>query len=335
MNGSRSPARVAAGSVLAGACLVAVAMAVPRGEGSTFPARRSVLQSVPQAPSPSRGTLPVVAEHRYRIAAKIRPLVLFWIGRDNVGGARIRWRRGDQDARGYDLLIGSDPARAPRHVNRWGFILEEAHPGGATVVGVMKQSNEESLDEAKSHVAGEARGGVVFKMIQATVDQAKSVANVTIATLPRDYSYRELGPLIEVLSKEPAPPKVRTTPVPPGGRIGLVTGIAELLHDAVESVKRTGKAPGKKSVAYAYYEKQYDVTRASSAIETNVTYGGVAYPKLLKSDFDVRARGESWVETFTVIFGIDGRMAEVPVFVTYQPRWWFKVEMVLDEREVF
>ncbi len=72
------------------------------------------------------GTLPVVAEHRYRIAAKIRPLVLFWIGKDNVGGARIRWRQGEDGLRGYDALIGSDPARAPRKINRWGFILEEA-----------------------------------------------------------------------------------------------------------------------------------------------------------------------------------------------------------------
>jgi len=335
MDGIRSRARVAAGSVLAGAGLIVVSVAVLQGEARLTPDPHALRQAVPQAPSPSQGVLPVVAEHRYRIAAKIRPFLLFWMGKDNVGGARIRWRRGDDGARGYDLLIGSDPARAPRGVNRWGFILEEARPAGATVVGVMKKSDEESLDEAKSRVASEAKGGVVFKMIEATISQGESVAKVTASTVPRDYSYRELDALIGVLSKETVPTKIRKTPVPPGGRVGLLSGVVELLHDAVEAARQTGKAPGKKSLAYAYYAKQYDLTRASSEVETNATYGGVTYPKVLKAEFDVRARGESWTESFTIVCGISGPLAEIPVFVTYQPRWWFKVEMVLDEREVF
>jgi len=49
----------------------------------------------------------------------------------------------------------------------------------------------------------------------------------------------------------------------------------------------------------------------------------------------VRARKESWAESFTIVCGFDGPLAEIPVFLTYQPRWWFKVEMVLDERQVF
>ena len=70
-------------------------------------------------------------------------------------------------------------------------------------------------------------------------------------------------------------------------------------------------------------------------MERNATYGGVTYPKLLNADFEVTARGESWTERFTLVCGIDGTLAEVPVFMTYQPRWWFKVELVLDEREAF
>ena len=65
-------------------------------------------------------SLPKVAEHRYRVAARIRPLLLFWIGRDNVGSARIAWYRGAGEDRGFELLLGSDPARAPRRINQWG-----------------------------------------------------------------------------------------------------------------------------------------------------------------------------------------------------------------------
>jgi hypothetical protein len=324
---------VATGGVLAVACAVAAAAAVG---GDRLAARQPVTATVPaaQAEPPALGTLPVVAEHRYRIAGKIRWL-LFWAGKDDVGGARLRWRKGADDARGYDALIGSDPSRAPRKINRWGFILEEAGPSGASVVGIMKKSDEESLDEAKSRVAAEASGGVVFKMVQATVSQTESVSRLTVSSLPRDYSFRELGAIVEVLSKETAPPKLVKTPVPPGGRAGLLTAIIDLLHDGVESARQTGKAPGRKGLGYAYYAKQYDVTRVSSAVERNVTYGGVAYPRLLKSEFELRARKESWTESFTIVCGLDGPLAEIPVFLTYQPRWWFKVEMVLDERQVF
>jgi hypothetical protein len=318
--------RIAAAGVVASACLTVLAAA----GGANGPA----LRAEPQAP-PTLGTLPVVAEHRYRIAAKIRPLLLFWIGKDDVGGARIRWRKGENDARGYDALIGSDPTRAPRKINRWGFILEETGPAGASIVGIMKKSDDETLDEAKSRVAAEAKGGVVFKMIQSAVSQTEAVSRLTVSTVARDYSYRELDAIVDVLTKETAPPKIQKTPVPPGGRTGLLSAVTELLHDGVDTVKRTGKAPGRKGLGYVYYAKQYDLTRVSSSVERNATYGGVAYPALLKSEFEVRARTESWTEGFTIVCGLDGSLAEIPVFMTYQPRWWFKVDMVLDERQVF
>ncbi len=77
------------------------------------------------------------------------------------------------------------------------------------------------------------------------------------------------------------------------------------------------------------------MTRVSASVEKDETYGGVTYPRLLKSNFEVRANGETWTERFTIVAGIDGPLAGVPVFVHYQPRWWFAVEMVLDDKEKF
>jgi hypothetical protein len=44
----------------------------------------------------------------YSLSARVRPL-LFWIGKDNVGGARIA--RSTRPVRRYELLIGSAPER--------------------------------------------------------------------------------------------------------------------------------------------------------------------------------------------------------------------------------
>ena len=68
-------------------------------------------------------SLPVRVEHRYRMLGRVRPL-LFWISREDVGGAQVTWREA-ADGVGYELLIGSDPERAPRRINRWGYIGEE------------------------------------------------------------------------------------------------------------------------------------------------------------------------------------------------------------------
>ena len=100
-----------------------------------------------------------VAEHQYRMLARVRPL-LFWITKDDVGGARVSWR-GDNDgalrSRPADR-IGSGAAR-PRQINRWGYIAEQVRGTDARVIGVMKQSNEQSIAEAESHARqGRAQG---------------------------------------------------------------------------------------------------------------------------------------------------------------------------------
>jgi hypothetical protein len=81
---------------------------------------------------------------------------------------------------------------------------------------------------------------------------------------------------------------------------------------------------------------QYDVTRTEAAIKNNQTYGGRTYRRVVEADFQVRPRGgPSWTESFTLVLGMDGDLDEVPVFVSYQPKWWFRADMVLDEREIF
>jgi len=102
--------------------------------------------------------LPVATEHRYRMLAKVRPL-LVWISRDNVGDARITRRSDGAGSMSFELLVRSDPARAPRHINRWGYLAEQVAGGQATVLGVMKQSNEQSIQEAEGRLTAESGSG--------------------------------------------------------------------------------------------------------------------------------------------------------------------------------
>jgi len=40
-------------------------------------------------------------------------------------------------------------------------------------------------------------------------------------------------------------------------------------------------------------------------------------------------------ERFVLVCATEGPLAGVPVFIEYQPKWWFKAQGVLDDSEVF
>ncbi len=78
------------------------------------------------------------------MSAAIRPL-LFWIGDSDVGGARIVWRKDDNGRRGYEFLLGSDPTRAPRKINRWGFVREELREGARRIGMACQRLSREGV----------------------------------------------------------------------------------------------------------------------------------------------------------------------------------------------
>ncbi len=291
---------------------------------------------VPLTPS-STSTLPAVNEHRYRMSAKIRPLLLFWIGRDNVGGARITWRRGADGSRGWELLIGSDPNRAPAHVNRWGYVREEISGEAVSMLGVMKQSDEQSLQEARAHVEDKAAAAYAYKLIRTQVSGGQSSAQVVSSAFPRDYTYRDLAALLRAFESQPVrvsgPKQVR---IGAEARPGFLVAITDLIHDTVWAFQKRG-APGltARKLAYAYNGQIYDLSLAAPHVLKNARYGDRTYPTLLDADFEVRNRATGGKEQFSIVYGTDGPFEEVPVFISYQPRWWFKAELLLDDADAF
>ena len=62
-------------------------------------------------------------------------LLFVWASADDVGGARMSWRSGEQN-QSVALLIGSEPRRAPRGVNEWGYIREDVSSDSTKVFGI-------------------------------------------------------------------------------------------------------------------------------------------------------------------------------------------------------
>ncbi|MBI4485509.1 MAG: hypothetical protein HY655_05810 [Acidobacteria bacterium] len=281
------------------------------------------------------GSLPIIAEHRYRMAAKVRPLLLFWIGRDNVGGARAVWRRSPDGAVGFELLIGSVPTRAPRGSNRWGYIAEEVRGSEARLLGVMKQSNEQSLEEAKSRLASEAQEGqYVFKAIHGAAAGGEASSAITTVHLTRDLTFRDLEALLELVERHGADASVRRVSLPNGTRPGFLVALAELIHRDVAANGRPAAAevPSRAtSLPYIYNGTLHELTLRESARLREARIGARDYRDVIRARFETRNRASDKATEFELLYGASGALAEIPVQAMYQPRWWLQVELFLDD----
>jgi hypothetical protein len=280
--------------------------------------------------------MPVVAEHKYRMLAKVRPL-LFWISKDDVGGARISWRGDEEGSFGVDLLIGSDPLRAPRKINRWGYIAEQVRGSEARVIGVMKQSNEQSVKEAESQLDKDGQGGFVYRAIQGTATANQARAGVTTVRVERDLTFRDITPL-QTLDAAAAPNgDERSVPLPAGTRPGFLVALHEQIDRTVNGYKRSGDAfrASRTPVQYVYYGVFYDLTMKSSELLKTVTIDGRTYTNVARGDFEIRNRSNGETTRFQLTYGTSGPLAGIPVHAIYQPRWWFEVQLFLDEKTAF
>jgi hypothetical protein len=307
------------------AILLGTAIAMP---GNSAAAERE--SGIPAAP-------PIVAEHKYRMLAKVRPL-LFWITRDDVGGARVTWRGDAEGAFGLDLLIGSDPQRAPRQINRWGYIAEQVRGGDARVIGVMKQSNEQSIAEAESGIDKDgSQGGYVFRAIQGSATAAEARAGVTTVRVPRDLTFHDIDPLLSLINTAQASPESRSVALPSGTRPGFLVALADLVKGSLDGYARRPGTGYKASapVSYVYFGVFYDLSMKSNELLRSTTIDGKRYSNVARADFEIKNRSNGETTKFQLTYGIDGALAGVPVHAIYQPRWWFEVQLFLDERTAF
>jgi hypothetical protein len=286
--------------------------------------------ALPAEPALAITAAPAALEHRYRLSAAIRPL-LFWIGASNVGGARIVWR-GDGVRRGYELLLGSDPARAPRRINRWGWVREDADATGATMMGLMNRSEDDSLDQAKAGL--QSKGRYLFKLNRARVEGDSARAEATTLYAPEDYSFRQLDELLRFADATQSAPRVRTGGLPPGTRPGLLFALADLVAAGVDAARTPGsEGPLPRAIQFTFNAGVYDLAVSSWQPVEKARYGGHEYRNLVRLEFESRNLEKGNTEHFVLACGTEGPLAGVPVFVRYQPKWWFKVEGVLDEDE--
>lgn len=280
------------------------------------------------ATGPATARFPAVRERTYQMNARVRPL-LFWIRKNDVGDGRITWRAKDGAGRGYELLVGSDPGRAPRRINRWGFIREELSAADANVLGVMKKSKEQSVKEAEQELAREGEGGFVFQAIRSRVSADRADAGVVTYRSETDLTYRDLDPLLNRVTALEGPRL--TTALPANTSPGLLFAVADMLDEIMKrGVPPRGSVALPQPRHYVYYRTLYDL-KVRSLERTADPHASDR--QLLDADFEILNRTTRKTTRFSIVFAPTGPAAGVPVKIMFRPRWWFEVELILRQEQ--
>jgi hypothetical protein len=263
---------------------------------------------------------------RYTMDGRIRPL-LFWFGRDDIGFARVVWREGELGARGYELLVGTDPAKAPRALNRWGYIAEEVAGADGALLALMTGSDEGSYDEATANASHPATGGD-FRAIRSVLRGTTSTWQTARVETPSAFTVHDVDAALERVRDETATAARREDKALAGSRSGFLVALAELIDRGAGGIIKRDNRSSREPVRYVFGQSAYEL-RLRETQPGSVVIAGVPTP-IVRSSFEIRTVATDARTRFDVSFGAAGRLLNVPVAAEWQPRWWLKIELRLE-----
>jgi hypothetical protein len=291
------------------------------------------------------------AQYNYEMTARVR-LILFWAGKENVGGGYVR--RGsssaEQGAELVQVLFGSDPAKAPRAINRWGAGTEvfRSRGGGVSTApeysaffGFMKSSKGKSVSEMQGELSKEkSQGEYLFSAILSRVDSGRALSLVVPMQSKVDYNLYQLSEaqsyvLDEFFSNGRQVKKIPSTEQC-RRNAGFLGTVAELIDAALQGPRTP------LSLCYVYDAQVHTLTLRSTAPLNQLTARTHApgsgndaavveqnYSDLLEAEFLSETKPSGKHSNFTLVLAKSGKLRGIPVQIRYQPNWWFQVVLNL------
>ncbi|HEX5070108.1 MAG TPA: hypothetical protein VFV78_07815 [Vicinamibacterales bacterium] len=262
----------------------------------------------------------------YRVHARVRPF-LIWIGRRVVGAAQMNFELGSSQFRvqssKFELTIGTDPATTPMHVNRWGHLREATCGARTTVVGVMTQSDETTIDEAQR--AAPAGGGNAYRVVRSTIAGGTIESELLRLVLPDSTTYRDLA---QVISGLPVPGAAKRVAATPGLATGFLSAMSELIGEAHAALRRDGRIATPMARRYVHGTTIYSVTIGRASLITAARIGDRVYSTLVDADYEIRNHTSGELTRFSLATQLDGAAAGLPARVVFRPRWWLELELI-------
>lgn len=289
----------------------------------------AIRAQAPPEPLPGE-QLPAVNVRHYTLSGHIRPL-LFWMGRDNVGLGRITWRKGADGSRAFELLVGTEPSRAPRSLNRWGYISEEVSGPNGHLLALMTGSDESSYDQAEKQAnRGSSQGD--FRAIRGRVQDGAAVWRVARVSTPSALTVNDVDATLARVGRETSAAPARDSRVAANVRPGFLVAVAELIDRAVEanSAHRDLRTVAGSRIEYVFGQRAYELQLRDVDAET---FGsGASARRALHTSFEIRTLATGDRSKFEITCGTEGDLKGVPLLIEWQPKWWLKLGLHLDHQ---
>ena len=261
----------------------------------------------------------------YKLGARIRP-VAFLAGEYKIGEAQLTARTEHASGQGYSLLIGSDPAFSPRGINRWGYVTELETQGTVQVFGVMTATDKRSIEDLRTATRKPSRGRQMFKVVHATVRGDRATSSVQGIALSDRLTFRDLDAVIAQL---PRARGAAAAPLGEGTEPGFLFAMASLMRDNVDAVRRTGQPAVDGRRPFIFANEVYSIATRSSRVVKRTVIDGREFHDVIDTEFELCTAPTRCGESFRVVYGTDGALREVPVYIEYRPYWWIDLAMVL------
>ncbi len=318
----------------------------PNGSGSDGPDQASFQEAVKWIRSQPR----IHTEYNYVMTVRLR-LLFFWVKRDDVGGGYVKLGNVAEDPRleVVQLLFGSDPAKAPHAINRWGAGREivqrlstsDPDPAWSVFFGFMKPSKGSSVSAMQKELSTEGKGGQhLFEATVSRVDRGRALYTGVPFYSDRDFNLHELEQAEQVVMSRLEDRQDRKFLRLEGPSQlsceragGFLSTIQELLEGSLKG------SPTPVSLCYVYNARQYIATLenvhavAEKTIRVARHEGGAeidqTYRDLRETHFRVLRQDTGSETDFDVLVGASGPLRGVPIQIRYNPNWWFQIVLNL------
>jgi hypothetical protein len=321
--------------------------AIPvRSDGDDGPDQASFQEALKWVRSQPR----IHTEYDYVMTVRLR-LLFFWVKRDDVGGGYIKLGDVAEDPRlqVVQLLFGSDPARAPRSINRWGAATEIARqtshsdpdPASSVFFGFIKPSEGGSVSSMQRELSAEGQERQHrFEATLSLVNHRRASSTLVLFNSDHDFTLHELEQAQQVAMRrlEDGPDR-KFSRLEGSSQLdceragGFLSTIGELLDKSVQG----GRTPA--TLCYVYDAHQYTATLESAHRVAEKTVrvarreGGTGidqtYRDLRLAHFRILRQDTGGETDFDILVGASGPMRGVPVQISYNPNWWFQVVLNL------
>jgi hypothetical protein len=191
--------------------------------------------------------------------------------------------------------------------------------------GVMSQFNEQSPADADKSTSRTDRTHA-FKALEQLMTGSVAQVRAFDVRVPGDLTYADLDTRLAAVPA--APSNTKTVPVARCTSPGLLAGAASLME---EGRTAAGKAPNGHPFVrtYPYNGHLYELQLRTADHVHRYARDGQSYGPAIRGRFYVLDLAGGEETPFTVIYGIEGNLAGVPLLISWYPRWWLEIECAL------